>query len=301
MTRSMILALGLALLAGCGTPTATPPPAPGATPAATPGATEPASPGATEPAQTPGQAVELAAVERARLATSPSDAEDAGRVVNAFGVDLYRRVVAADPSADVVISPASIALALAMARAGAAGDTATEMDAVMRNLGLDTNAAWVAALDASLNAKTLETTDAMGDPVRVTLRSVNAPFAQRGYPLQDAFLDALAVRFGAGLRLGDTLAAMGMPMAFDPERADFSGMTEAERLVIGEVAHQANIDVDENGTEAAAATAVEMAAGAAPSEPKELVADHPFLFALRDLGSGAVLFLGRVTQPEVRS
>jgi len=94
---------------------------------------------------------------------------------------------------------------------------------------------------------------------------------------------------------------MGMPTAFDPEKADFSGMTAADRLYIGAVIHQANIDVDEKGTEAAAATAVAMTAGAAPAEPVRITADRPFIFALRDLDTGAVLFLGRITKPEVRA
>jgi serpin B len=78
-------------------------------------------------------------------------------------------------------------------------------------------------------------------------------------------------------------------------------MTTAERLSIGAVIHQANIDVDEKGTEAAAATAVEMVAAGAPAEPVELVVDRPFIVALRDLDTGAVLFLGRITEPTVRS
>ena len=63
--------------------------------------------------------------------------------------------------------------------------------------------------------------------------------------------------------------------------------------------HQANITVGEEGTEAAAATAVEGAAGSAPpeEEPITLVFDHPFVFAFRDRTTGAVLFLGRVADP----
>ena len=65
--------------------------------------------------------------------------------------------------------------------------------------------------------------------------------------------------------------------------------------------HQANIDVDEKGTEAAAATAVVMRATALPRlEPVTLTVDRPFLFALRDLESGAVLFLGRIADPTAR-
>ena len=100
-------------------------------------------------------------------------------------------------------------------------------------------------------------------------------------------------------QLAGPLAALGMPTAFDPERADFSGITAAERLVISDVIHQANIDVDEKGTEAAAATAVVIRATAAPEEPVTLNLDRPFLFALRDLPSGALLFLGRVVDPSV--
>jgi serpin B len=55
--------------------------------------------------------------------------------------------------------------------------------------------------------------------------------------------------------------------------------------------------VNEQGTEATAATAVAVAAGAAPAEPLTIHVDHPFIFALRDRTTGAVLFLGRVTQP----
>jgi serpin B len=98
--------------------------------------------------------------------------------------------------------------------------------------------------------------------------------------------------------LADALRALGMPIAFDRSRADFSGITAAEQLVIADVIHQANIDVDEKGTEAAAATAVVMETTSAPAEePVTVRADRPFLFLLRDLPTGAVLFLGRVSDP----
>jgi serpin B len=78
-------------------------------------------------------------------------------------------------------------------------------------------------------------------------------------------------------------------------------MTDAEQLYIDAVIHQANIDVDEKGTTAAAATAIVMRAGSAPGDLVELRVDRPFLFALRDVPTGAILFLGRVMEPEVRS
>ena len=92
-----------------------------------------------------------------------------------------------------------------------------------------------------------------------------------------------------------------MPTAFDLDRADFSAMANVpgEPLFIGAVVHQANITVDEFGTEAAAATAVIMRAGAAyiPDEPLPFVVDRPFLFAVRHKPTGAILFLGHVGDP----
>jgi serpin B len=99
--------------------------------------------------------------------------------------------------------------------------------------------------------------------------------------------------------LADALRALGMPLAFDPDRADFSGITGSPDLFISDVVHQANIDVDEEGTEAAAATGVVMDLRAAALDPVTVRADRPFLFALRDVPTGAVLFLGRVTDPSI--
>ena len=93
---------------------------------------------------------------------------------------------------------------------------------------------------------------------------------------------------------------MGMPTAFT-DGADFTGISTEEALQISAVIHQANIDVDEKGTEAAAATAVVIRATSAPVDMVTLTVDHPFLFALRDMESGAVLFLGRIVDPSVRS
>lgn len=94
------------------------------------------------------------------------------------------------------------------------------------------------------------------------------------------------------------LLTLGMTTPFDPSAADFSGMTTQESLFISEVIHEAFIKVDEEGTEAAAATAVVMELTAAPAiEPVELTLDRPFLFAIRDRDTGTILFLGRVTDP----
>ncbi|MDY7110117.1 MAG: serpin family protein, partial [Planctomycetota bacterium] len=94
--------------------------------------------------------------------------------------------------------------------------------------------------------------------------------------------------------LGQTLKQMGMPLAFAPGRADFSGMNGRRDLFIGKVIHQAWVEVDEQGTEAAAATAVGVMLTAAPTFFR---ADHPFLFLIRDRETGSILFLGRVVDP----
>lgn len=104
------------------------------------------------------------------------------------------------------------------------------------------------------------------------------------------------------LSLGKELVDMGMKLAFDPDRADFTGIANppspADRLYIGKVFHKAFVKVNEKGTEAAAATAVVMPrAGGAPSAPPEFRADHPFLFFLRDVRTGMILFMGRVVEP----
>ena len=400
--------------------------------------------------------VSLAKANVPRAAANAADAKEAAAAVDAFGIDLYRKIATGEK--DVVFSPASISLALAMARVGAKGVTATEMDAVLHDVASDPHAAWLNALDAELSSRTGTFLDSNGKEQPVTLRIANAPFAQKGTAFVQAYLDALASRYGAGVRLVDyrtqteaartainawvseqtekripellvpgvletatrltlvnaiylkaawltpfeekatkdasftrldgstvavptmalgeilryakgadgggwqavelpyvggklaltvivptdlrafetaltpelyatvvaglderfvtlampkfgieskvdlasTLAAMGMPTAFT-DRADFSGITTEEPLEISAVVHQANIDVDENGTTAAAATAVVMRATAMPSEPVTLTIDRPFLFALRDVETGAVLFLGRVTEPKTRS
>jgi serpin B len=106
-------------------------------------------------------------------------------------------------------------------------------------------------------------------------------------------------RITSSLSLGSALASLGMPTAFDSRAADFSGMDGTRQLYISVVVQKAFVAVDEDGTEAAAATAIAMAAGAAPptEQPVEVRVDHPFFFCVRDGKTGAVLFTGRVTDP----
>ena len=401
-------------------------------------------------------AVNEAAGARARAEVERSAADPAAvaptvAATNAFAVDLYAQLAAGD--ANLVVSPYSIAIALAMTRVGAVGETAAEMDAVLHaQLAEDLNAGFN-ALDRTLAARAGEKERGDRSVATIELRTANALWVQTGFSFLDSFLSTLAADYDAGMRLvdyrGDTegarrqinqwvaeqtldripelvpegvldqltrlvltnaiylkapwempfgkeqtadapfyrldgsevsaplmalrkrlgyvagegyqavklpyagrelsmvvivpdggsfeefeqsltgerlseivaalesaevrlrfprfefrtqtslrqvLSAMGMPIAFTAA-ADFSGMTKEEDLFISEVLHEAFIAVDEEGTEAAAATAVAMALMAAPQEPVELTVDRPFVFLIQDVETGAALFLGRVLDP----
>ena len=97
--------------------------------------------------------------------------------------------------------------------------------------------------------------------------------------------------------LSDALKELGMSDAFDIGLADFSGMTGDKDLFIGNVIHKAFVAVDEEGTEAAAATAVIMETTSAPMYDVSLQVDRPFLFIIRNTVSGQILFIGRVMNP----
>ena len=103
----------------------------------------------------------------------------------------------------------------------------------------------------------------------------------------------------AQFQLNGVLSALGMPLAFDAQQADFSGMDGRQDLFLSAVFHKAYVDVNEEGTEAAAATGAVVGAMAMPvrEQPKEFRADHPFIFLIRDEASGSILFIGRVTDP----
>lgn len=431
LRTSLVLLLLVVLTSGCAGSPATSPSAPN----------EPGVPG-------------IAVAEIKRVVANPADALLAADAINDFGLELLREAAAQDSNA--ILSPASIVLALAMARAGARGDTAAEMDQVLRGAASDDHATWLNALDAALAARSGTFKDRFNKDADVTLSIANQSFAQAEFPWEPAYLDALAGRFGAGLRLVDfagdaegarrdinawvaerteqrirellgqgivdaatrlvlvnaiymkaawqapfpepatapagfsrldgssvdvttmhvttgfryatgngwqavelpyvgrqlamlvilpdnlstfeatfdgaaltqivaaledqrvnlslprfgietkvdlaeVLSDMGMPLAFDAQRADFTGITSVDDLYISAVIHQANIDVDEEGTEASAATGVVMGVTSLPPEPIVMTVDRPFLFALRDVETGAILFLGRVVEPAERN
>ena len=122
-------------------------------------------------------------------------------------------------------------------------------------------------------------------------------------PAQAVIVTIPKFKMEAQFMLRDTLTAMGMKEAFDRGKADFSGVASREtmqrdgNLYIDAVIHKAYVDVNEEGSEAAAATGVIMRSFGVPTPPLVFRADHPFMFLIRDNRFGSILFIGRVTNP----
>jgi len=133
-------------------------------------------------------------------------------------------------------------------------------------------------IESTLSTAQLDEIQAALTSIRVNLR-----FPQFEFTTQAALLPALA--------------ALGLDEAIDPSLADFSAMTANKSLYIGDVIHHAFIAVDEDGTEAAAATAVVVQMMSASPPSFELTVDRPFMFQIRDATTGSVLFFGRVMDP----
>jgi serpin B len=106
----------------------------------------------------------------------------------------------------------------------------------------------------------------------------------------------------AEFKLKDALIDLGMPLAFSAGKADFSGIATGQPLALSAVIHKAYVDVNEKGTEAAAATAVMVYATSAraPDPTPVFRADHPFFFVIRDNGTGSLLFAGRLVNPQAK-
>ena len=116
---------------------------------------------------------------------------------------------------------------------------------------------------------------------------------------QDVSLVMPKFKLEYGKTLNDPLKALGMDVAFDPELADFSRMASLEfgNLYIEKVVHKTFVEVNEEGTEAAAATSVEVGVKSVPPPPISFSVDRPFFFAIRDNETKTVLFMGVVVEP----
>lgn len=115
---------------------------------------------------------------------------------------------------------------------------------------------------------------------------------------QNILLTMPGFEFTESISLSDILRNMGMELAFSVS-ADFSGITGSRDLFISEVLHKAFVKVDEEGTEAAAATAVVMNLLSIPEPPVEMNINKPFIFLIMDNSTDAILFMGRVMDPSV--
>ena len=137
----------------------------------------------------------------------------------------------------------------------------------------------------------------------LTANMLHRTVADMGAESVEIYLPKFRMILGADFT--GSLSALGMPLAFDRNRADFSGINgltppHHDSLSLSAVVHKAFVEVNEEGTEATAATAVrvvERASGGPSVSPPVFRADHPFLFAIRDLYSGMILFMGRVMDP----
>jgi serine protease inhibitor len=112
---------------------------------------------------------------------------------------------------------------------------------------------------------------------------------------KEVFLPKFEFKFDNSLK--DELAALGMTDAFDDMKANLSGISEAAKLVISEVMHKSYIKVDERGTEAAAVTGITIGVTSMPLDNSFKV-DHPFVFAIREKDTKAILFIGKVMNPK---
>ena len=132
------------------------------------------------------------------------------------------------------------------------------------------------------------------DPFEKSLNAELASQISKGLRRERIELTMPSFEFEAQFKLGETLKKMGMSDAFDQQLADFSGMDGTKDLSISDVFHKAFVLVNENGTEAAAATGVVIGV---TSLPPRVTVDRPFIFLIRDIATNTTLFVGRVMDP----
>jgi serine protease inhibitor len=131
------------------------------------------------------------------------------------------------------------------------------------------------------------------------LSAANWDTAMTRFTRRDGTVELPRFKYEYATRLNDALKALGMPMAFEPDVADLTGLTDQDSYV-NEVRHKTFIEVNEEGTEAAAVTSIGIQATSVqiPTEPFTMNVDRPFFYAIRDNESGAILFMGSVVNPE---
>ncbi len=135
----------------------------------------------------------------------------------------------------------------------------------------------------------------------MTIENLNSWMQERKTAnLTPVYIDLALPKFRVETKynLNSTLSNMGMPSAFDDATADFSGMNGWKGLFITHVVHKAFVAVDEEGTEAAAATGVSIGITSVPPPATPFIVDHPFIFIICENSTGTILFMGRVIEPK---
>uniref|UniRef100_A0A4W6G0G8 Serpin B6 n=1 Tax=Lates calcarifer TaxID=8187 RepID=A0A4W6G0G8_LATCA len=183
-----------------------------------------------------------------------------------FCLDLFRKLSDNDNTANVFFSPFSISSALAMVMLGARGNTATQISELEKQLTYEKFVEWTR-------------------PDMMSEVEVDVKLPQ--FKLEETY------------DLKDVLKNMGMVDAFDDKKSDFSGMSGTKDLILSEVIHKTHVEVNEEGTEAAAATGacVRLLSGRMYFNLAHFIADHPFLFFIRHNTTMSVLFAGRFCSP----
>lgn len=133
-----------------------------------------------------------------------------------------------------------------------------------------------------------------------TLTMKNWQTWMQGFRIRSGYVQLPKFKTEFSTDLKDSLTALGMGQAFDNNSADFSNLTKDMQLVISQVKHKTFVEVNESGTEAAAATSVIMVPTSAqmPEKPFNMIVDRPFFCAIRDNETGTVLFMGHIQNPE---
>lgn len=144
--------------------------------------------------------------------------------------------------------------------------------------------------------------DGLGE-LEKTLTAARVTDWLAGMSVEKVYVTLPRFKVTADFQLKEALSDLGMPLAFSPGKADFSGIATAEPLWLSAVIHKAYVDVNEKGTEAAAATGVmihTLSADGPRAKIEVFRADHPFFFVIRDNGTGSLLFAGRLVNPQAK-
>ena len=201
---AVLVSLGVAAACGDGQDASSGEPTDSSPPTRTDAPDDP--PSAPEVGDTPSAAI-VPVAARARPATGP---EVAGEAMTEFGLELFGQVRSADPAANATVSPASVAIALAMVEPGTVDAAQEQMSTLLR---IDDPAAFhdsMNALEQDLEARTPGDFGGDDDPGEVTINIANAAFLQQGYPFEADYLNAIGANYGPVLREVDFMA--------DPDR-----------------------------------------------------------------------------------